>query len=521
MELNHFQLLRSVGRGAFGKVQIVQHLKTKRLYALKYINKEKCISMNAVENILQERSILEKVKHPFLCNLCYSFQDEENLFMVLELELGGDLRFHLDRKGPFAEDAVRFFVAELSMALDYLHEKCRIIHRDIKPDNVLLDEHGYAHLTDFNIAVKMHQKRLRTSIAGSLAYMAPEIFLKEGYDGSVDWWSLGVLAFELLTGRRPFNGKTNDALTQSILEDTVHWPSSLSESTVSLAGRGFVMGLLCRNPKQRLGTRGAGGLAAIKAHPWFSGISFNELLDKRLPSPFCPDSRKINFDAAHELEEVLMEDNPLRVRPRKRTNGGTPSEEPPRVFSSPEMAKMAPVFEARFRTYDFTKPVIPLSASVESVSQQQPSTTFESPKAGISANSGSESAGSSSWDLPRKDTASPLVSQVGLQSANYRLSVIKLPPPKPSDKPVTDIQLQTIGSNEDSPHIVSLLEQVNSTANLPSTAENVNAEARSDGDGGDAMRLPSTSDIGKENFSDSPAEVTSMVTPRSHKSFTN
>jgi len=128
VELSHFHLLRSVGKGAFGKVRVVQHKKTKEIYALKYINKAKCIRMRAVENIIQERRLLEEVEFSLICNLRYAFQDDENLFMVLDLMLGGDLRFHLERAGPMQEDVVRFYVAEIALALDALHAK-RIIHR--------------------------------------------------------------------------------------------------------------------------------------------------------------------------------------------------------------------------------------------------------------------------------------------------------------------------------------------------------------------------------------------------------
>jgi len=200
VELSHFHLLRSVGKGAFGKVRVVQHKKTKEIYALKYINKAKCIRMRAVENIIQERRLLEEVEFPLICNLRYAFQDDENLFMVLDLMLGGDLRFHLERAGPMREDVVRFYVAELALALDALHSR-RIIHRDLKPDNVLLDENGHAHLTDFNIAVYYHPSKPLVSIAGSMAYMAPEVLLRKGYFESVDWWSLGVVMFELLFGK--------------------------------------------------------------------------------------------------------------------------------------------------------------------------------------------------------------------------------------------------------------------------------------------------------------------------------
>ncbi|KAG0256234.1 hypothetical protein BGZ95_005549, partial [Linnemannia exigua] len=339
-ELSHFHLLRSVGKGAFGKVRVVQHKKTKEIYALKYINKAKCIRMRAVENIIQERRLLEEVEFSLICNLRYAFQDDENLFMVLDLMLGGDLRFHLERAGPMKEDVVKFYIAELALALDALHSR-RIIHRDLKPDNVLLDEHGHAHLTDFNIAVYYNPTKPLVSIAGSMAYMAPEVLLRKGYFESVDWWSLGVVMFELLFGRRPFRGKSNDLLTNSILRDPLPFPENVDD--IISAPCLDVLSKLCeRDVSKRLGCTPE-GLDAFKQHPWFQNIEWDKLVTKEATPPFEPDSKRANFDATHELEELLMEDNPLKAKKRAQTS--------PEVELSSEMQLM----EDKFIIYDFSK----------------------------------------------------------------------------------------------------------------------------------------------------------------------
>jgi serine/threonine kinase 32 len=312
VDLYHFYLLRAVGKGAFGKVRVVQHKQTKNLYALKYINKAKCVKMRAVSNIIQERRLLEEIESPFICNLRYAFQDDENLFMVLDLMLGGDLRFHLERQSLMKEEVVRFYVAELALALDYLH-RLQIVHRDLKPDNVLLDERGHAHLTDFNIAVHFSHRRPLTSVAGSMAYMAPEVLAKRGYLSSVDWWSLGVMAYELLFGRRPFRGKTNSALTHSILNDRCSFPDNV-DSMVSPATVSCIRALLERDTKKRLGCRN--GIEDFKSHPWFADLNWRQLEAKEAVPPFEPDNKKANFDATHELEELLLEDNPLKAKKR-------------------------------------------------------------------------------------------------------------------------------------------------------------------------------------------------------------
>ncbi|KAI0309630.1 kinase-like protein [Amylostereum chailletii] len=340
VNLFHFVLLRCVGKGAFGKVRVVQHKQSRDLYALKYINKTKCVKMKAVANIVQERRLLEEIDHPFVVNLRYAFQDDENCFFVLDLMLGGDLRFHLERLGSLPEATVRFYTAELASALAFLHDK-RIMHRDIKPDNILLDERGHAHLTDFNIAVHYSERRMLTGVAGSMAYMAPEILTKRGYTYPIDWWSLGVCIYELIFGRRPFRGRTNTALTHSITRDTLRFPEN-AEEKCSRAGLQAIKGFLERDPWKRLAASPkSDSMEELQRHPWFSGIDWEALDRKELPSPFIPDSKKANFDASHELEELLLEDNPLKAKQRKANRDIN--------TMSAEMRQM----EEQFTIYDF------------------------------------------------------------------------------------------------------------------------------------------------------------------------
>ncbi|KAJ3355995.1 hypothetical protein GGF32_001736 [Allomyces javanicus] len=348
VDLNHFELLRSVGKGAFGKVRVVQHKRDKTLYALKYINKEKCIKMRAVENIIQERRLLEEIHFPLIVNLRFAFQDDENLFMVLDLMLGGDLRFHLDRQGCLNETAVQFYVAEIALALNYLHER-KIVHRDLKPDNVLLCERGHAHLTDFNIAVHYNDRKPLTAIAGSMAYMAPEVLNRKGYFATVDWWSLGVVAYELLFGRRPYRAKTNEALTQAILLEPLVFPEN-SPNHVSQECIDCIKGLINRDISTRLGC-GSAGFAALRQHPWLRHLEWERMATKEVTAPFIPDSKRPNFDATHELEELLLEENPLKHK--KKSTSAKPGQEPA------PLTKEARLFQTKFLVYDYSKPRSP------------------------------------------------------------------------------------------------------------------------------------------------------------------
>ncbi|KAF9265778.1 kinase-like protein [Marasmius fiardii PR-910] len=339
VNLYHFDLHRAVGKGAFGKVRVVEHKLTKKLYALKYIDKAQCIRQKAVANVIQERRLLEEIDHAFLVNLRYAFQDDENCFFVLDLMLGGDLRFHLERRGPLPELAVRYWTAELASAIEYLHRQ-KIIHRDIKPDNILLDSKGHAHLTDFNVAIHCSERRKHTSVAGSMAYMAPEIFEKKGYSSEIDWWSLGVTVYELLFHRRPFDGKTEEQMSQAIMKQSVRFPSD-SVSKCSDDGHSFLRGLLQRDVSQRLGCRP--NKEDLKAHPWFKGIDWGTLDDKEASTPFSIDQKSANFDVSHELDEFLMVEKPLTHSKRK---------------ANVDLDKLGPELrqlEEKFTVYDCTR----------------------------------------------------------------------------------------------------------------------------------------------------------------------
>ncbi|KAL0577360.1 hypothetical protein V5O48_004612 [Marasmius crinis-equi] len=316
VNLYHFDLHRAVGKGAFGKVRVVEHKQTKKLYALKYIDKAQCIRQKAVANVIQERRLLEEIDHPFLVNLRYAFQDDENCFFVLDLMLGGDLRFHLERKGPLPELAVRFWTAEIASGLEYLHRN-KIVHRDLKPDNILLDSKGHAHITDFNVAIHYSERRNHTSVAGSMAYMAPQVLGRTGYSWQIDWWSLGITVYELLFFKRPFDGRNAEQMTQAILTQPLKFPTDAGDKCSDQAINA-IKGFLTRDVSRRLGCKPNGeGIRDVHRHPWFKGIDWEALDEKETDAPFVIDLKSANFDVSHELDEFLMVEKPLTHTKRK------------------------------------------------------------------------------------------------------------------------------------------------------------------------------------------------------------
>ncbi|XP_046512851.1 serine/threonine-protein kinase 32B isoform X1 [Equus quagga] len=324
VNFDHFQILRAIGKGSFGKVCIVQKRDTKKMYAMKYMNKQKCIERDEVRNVFRELQIMQGLEHPFLVNLWYSFQDEEDMFMVVDLLLGGDLRYHLQQNVHFTEGAVKLYICELALALEYL-QRYHIIHRDIKPDNILLDEHGHVHITDFNIATIVKGTEKASSMAGTKPYMAPEVFQVyvdggPGYSYPVDWWSLGVTAYELLRGWRPYeihSATPIDEILSMFKVERVHYSSTWCKGMVALLKK-----LLTKDPKSRLSS-----LGDVQSAPYLADMNWDAVFEKALTPGFVPNKGRLNCDPTFELEEMILESKPLHKKKKRlaknRSKDGT------------------------------------------------------------------------------------------------------------------------------------------------------------------------------------------------------
>jgi p70 ribosomal S6 kinase len=281
--LQDFELLSVVGQGAFGKVFQVRHKATDKVYALKVMRKEKILQKDHSEYVRSERDVLTSVQHPFIVTLRFSFQTPSKLYLVLDFINGGHLFYNLFRQGVFSEGVARLYCAEMVLALSYLHSN-NIMHRDLKPENVLLDSEGHIKLTDFGLAkgnVEGDNER-SNSFIGTMEYMAPEIVDGKGHTKGVDWWSTGVLLYEMLCGLPPFRAKSRNALQQQILTAKPKYPKFLSSDALNL-----LKGLLTRDPLKRLGC-GPNGAEDIKKHPFFKTINWVKLERGEVQSTFKP-----------------------------------------------------------------------------------------------------------------------------------------------------------------------------------------------------------------------------------------
>lgn len=281
-----FETLRCLGKGAFGTVFLVKQRATGRLYAQKQFRKAKLtVHKRLVEQTRTERNILESVnRHPFVVKLFYAFQDQEKLYLILEYALGGELFTHLALEKMFTEEVAAFYMAEMVLALEHLQTNVRVVYRDLKPENCLLDSEGHLLLTDFGLSkVAVEEDGPCNSILGTIEYMAPEVIQGIDYGMAVDWWSLGAIGFDMLTGAPPFQGANNAKIQQNILKQKLALPYFLGPDSKDLLTR-----LLRKEPNKRLGYNMPKDLQTIKKHRFFRRIDWKKLERREVTPPIRP-----------------------------------------------------------------------------------------------------------------------------------------------------------------------------------------------------------------------------------------
>lgn len=293
-----FEALKLIGKGTFGQVYQVRKKDTKRIYAMKVLQKKVIVQKKEVAHTVGERNILVRTAttdSPFIVGLKFSFQTPTDLYLVTDYMSGGELFWHLQKEGRFDEKRAKFYIAELILALQHLHSH-DIVYRDLKPENILLDANGHIALCDFGLSKANLTKNATTNtFCGTTEYLAPEVLLDEaGYTKMVDFWSLGVLVFEMCCGWSPFYAEDTQQMYKNIAFGKVRFP----RDTLTTEGRNFVKGLLNRNPKHRLGANQ--DAEELKNHAFFADIDWIALTKKQITPPFKPklksETDTSNFD---------------------------------------------------------------------------------------------------------------------------------------------------------------------------------------------------------------------------------
>ncbi|KAJ3102248.1 camp-dependent protein kinase catalytic subunit [Phlyctochytrium planicorne] len=296
--LADFHIDRTLGTGSFGRVHLVRLKQTNRFYAMKVLKKSEVVRMKQVEHTVNEKNILERLRHPFLVSMLGTFQDSANIYFVLEYIQGGELFSYLRRCGRFPNHVARFYAAEVVLAFENLHGS-DIIYRDLKPENLLIDAQGHIKITDFGFAKVVPD--VTWTLCGTPDYLAPEIIQSKGYGKAVDWWALGVLIYEMLAGHPPFYDEDHFKLYEKILACKPKFPSHFDPLAKDL-----VKHLLTSDLTKRYGNLKA-GVADIKKHKWFAGIEWQKLEALQIPAPYQPpvkgEGDTSNFDSYPEDHE--------------------------------------------------------------------------------------------------------------------------------------------------------------------------------------------------------------------------
>ncbi|PHH60212.1 hypothetical protein CDD81_1954 [Ophiocordyceps australis] len=303
-----FDLVRTLGTGTFARVCLVQPSSSSlaralappdshrprqdSFFALKILRKAEVVRLKQVDHVRHERSVLAALAgHPFITTLRASFSDAHALYMLLDFVPGGELFTYLRRLGRFDEHIARFYAAEIVLVLDYLHgpQAGGVAYRDLKPENLLLDKDGHIRLVDFGFAKRLGgDGPVETyTLCGTPEYLAPEVIQNKGHSTAVDWWALGVLVYEFLTGYPPFWHQNPIEIYKQIIEKPVRFPQS---PQISHEAKHLILSLCTVDRSRRLGNV-SGGAARVKAHPFFRGLDWNDLLSRRRPGPIIPPIR--------------------------------------------------------------------------------------------------------------------------------------------------------------------------------------------------------------------------------------
>ena len=283
VDTNSFRLLQKVGKGGFSQVWKVLYLKYNKIYAMKKMLKLEIIDKKSQEDILTELSILSRIHHPFICNIYFAFQDKEYLYLVSDFYSSGDFRYQLIHCKIYTEPQIKFLISNILLSLEYLHSN-KVIHRDIKPENILINNHGYLALTDFGIA-RYYTTNNKRDTSGTPGYMAPEVLFGQNHYYTCDYYSVGVITYELLFGHRPYTNIKKKELKQEIFSKEVQITKGMLPSEYSYDIMDFINRLIRRKQNQRLGFN---SIEEIFNHPWLKDFDFKNLYLKKIMPPYIP-----------------------------------------------------------------------------------------------------------------------------------------------------------------------------------------------------------------------------------------
>ena len=303
INLENFEFIKVIGRGNYAKIYLVMYKKTSEVFALKSIRKDQIISENIIYNILNEKEILSNNESEFILNLSFFFQTPERIYFVTPFIKGGDLFNLLKKKRHLTENLIRFYSAQIAIAISEIHES-EFIYRDLKPENILIDEEGFIKLCDFGSCTRINLNKKTKDFAGTIYYASPEMIAGIGYDQMTDWWSFGILIYELLTGNVPFISHDKTRIFELIEMTEIKFPNEIYNENnekelfyPSKEIKDLIEKLLIKDPNKRLGKKN--GIEEIKTHSFYRDLNFDLVKKKKLKPLFKPNVSKEKFDISN------------------------------------------------------------------------------------------------------------------------------------------------------------------------------------------------------------------------------
>jgi len=319
--LADFEMMKVLGKGTFGKVMLAKEKATGENWAIKVLKKDVILAKDEVAHTMTENAVLQSTVHPFLTGLKCSFQTPDLLIFVMEYVNGGELFFHLSREKIFSEDRTRFYIAQITLAMTYLHDR-GIIYRDLKLENLLLDNKGNIKITDFGLCKEeIHHGSTTSTFCGTPEYLAPEVLEDNDYGRPVDWWGVGVVMYEMICGHLPFYNRNHEVLFDLILHEEIRLPQTLGSTAKDILSQ-----LLQKDPRLRLGGGERDG-RDIQEHPFFFSMDFEKLYNLEIPAPFIPKIK--GKDDVSNFDTVFTEEK-ARISP---TDGGVAAAEKNQAFN--------------------------------------------------------------------------------------------------------------------------------------------------------------------------------------------
>lgn len=296
-KLEDYEILTTIGTGTFGRVVLVRSKETKEYLALKVMAVTEVIRLKQIEHVKNEKEILSTITHPFIVNMLWASHDRTFLYMLMEYVPGGELFSYLRNYGRFNNSMANFYASEIVCALDYLHSRT-VVYRDLKPENLLLDRDGHLKITDFGFAKKLLDRTW--TLCGTPEYLAPEIIQSKGHSKAVDWWSLGILVYEMLVGYPPFFDEQPFGIYEKILAGKIDWPRHMDP-----VAKDLIKKLLVQDRTKRLGNM-KNGAEDVKKHKWFKALDWDDVAARKQVPPIIP---KVSHDGDTKNFDDYPEDN--------------------------------------------------------------------------------------------------------------------------------------------------------------------------------------------------------------------